>query len=296
MHDSSTGVQRIPNGTTIQNSKNLAFLGTDTAEDGTVDANYYFPQIDDLGQDDSSTTVYHSIFGVDENGTSSYSARVYIDNKSDQISNTDDTDISVPTADVNYGWSGFGMNGVTFTMDYEDSDSLEMAWTDWGTKISIADNETAEFWIPENRPSVEFVVTGASSTTTVEDGEEMTVEEGETGTFTTGTQVTVKDITYTATVSDGSTVVTSGSGFTYTTPAPLNGKAQVYTDAQSVAGPKIVVGGPAVNALATEVADMLNAAGDKVAGVYGSNIIVAGYTAADTGAAAQELISALDAI
>ncbi|MBM3282272.1 MAG: hypothetical protein FJY86_02950 [Candidatus Diapherotrites archaeon] len=295
-HTSSTSVQRIPNGSSIQNSKNLAFLGTDTGEDGTVDVNYYFPQIDDLGQDDSSTTIYNSVFGVDENGTSSYSARVYIDNKSDQISNTDDTDISVPTSDVNYGWGGFGMNGVTFNLEYEDSDSLEMAWTDWGTKISIADNETAEFWIPENRPSVEFVVTGASSTTTVEDGEEMTIEEGETGTFTTGTQVTVKDITYTATVSDGSTVVTSGSGFTYTTPAALNGKAQVYTDAQSVAGPKIVVGGPAVNALATEVADMLNAAGDKVAGVYGSNIIVAGYTAADTGAAAQELISALDAI
>ncbi len=296
MHTTSTGVQRIPNATAIQNTKQLAFLGTDTAEDGTVDLNFFLPQIDDLGQDDSSTTVFSSVFGVDENAGGNYPARVYIDNMTFDISDTDNTDITVPTVDVNYGWAtGFGMNSTTFNMEFEDADSLTAAYTDWGTKISIDDHVSAEFWIPQNRPNLSFVVTGASSTTTVEDGEEMTIEEGETGTFTTGTAVTVKDITYTATIADGSTVVTNGS-FTYKAPAPLNGKAMVYTDAQSVPGPKIVVGGPAVNALAAEVADMLNASGDKVSGVYGSNIIVAGYTAADTGAAAQELISALDAI
>ncbi len=173
------------------------------------------------------------------------------------------------------------------------------AYTEWVTKYSIEDGDTAQFWTPENRPDVEFQVTGASSTTTVEGGEEITVAEGETGTFSTGTQVSVKDITYTATIVGGGTgseVVTNGAPFTYTTPAPLNGKAMVYTTASVPAGPKIIVGGPLVNALAQEVADMLNAPGDMVAGVYGNNIIVAGYTASDTGQAAQDLIDALDAI
>jgi phosphoserine phosphatase len=79
-------------------------------------------------------------------------------------------------------------------------------------------------------------------------------------------------------------------------PAPLNGNSMVYTTANLPAGSKIIVGGPLVNSLASSVADQLNAAGDKVAMVSGSNIIVAGYTADDTGAAAQMLIDALDSI
>ena len=161
---------------------------------------------------------------------------------------------------MNYGRTAQALNGVTLSLsnDSTSSSSLASAYTDWGTKMSIADGQTAEWWIPDARPNISFLVSGESTTSTVTGGEEITVKEGETGTFTTGTTVTVKDVTYTATVTDGSTVVTNGTGFTYMTPAPLNGKAQVYTDAQSVPGPKIVVGGPAVNALATEVADLLN--------------------------------------
>lgn len=300
VHTTGNG-QSIPHGSAMQNSKQLAFLGTDTAEDGTPDKNFYFPQIDDLAQDDASSTVYSATFQVDENNGSTYPARFYIDTQTDQLPNTDDDDISFPSSDVNYGWnaSSPGANGVTFNMEYEDDDSLEMAWTDFGTKISIADHQNVEFWIPENRPQIEYIVSGASTTTEVEGGEEITVAEGETGTFSTGTTVAVKDITYTATIvggGTGSTVVTNGAPFTYTTPAPLNGKAMVYTTASVPAGPKIIVGGPLVNALAQEVADMLNAPGDVVAGVYGTNIIVAGYTAEDTGQAVQDLIDALDAI
>lgn len=290
----------IPTAGGLQKSKQLTFFGTDTGENMGLDTNFYIPQRDEFGQTPSSETVDIAWFGLDENNTSGYTLRTYIDTREDKIPVLGGTGnkISAPGSDVNYGLNIPGINGINLQLstDSSSSSSLTAAYTDWGTKFSITDGKTAEFWIPQNRETIEFVVTGASSTTTVEDGEEMTVAEGDTGTFTTGTTVTVKDITYTATVTDGSTVVTSGSGFTYTTPAALNGKAQVYTDAQSVAGPKIVVGGPAVNALATEVADVLNASGDKVAGVYGSNIIVAGYTAADTGTAAQELISALDAI
>ncbi len=286
----------IPYGSTLQNSKRLVLVGTDTAEDNTPNRPYYYPQISDVGQDNSSTTIFSATFAVDENNSSIYPAKVYIDTQQGDVPDIDDDDLSLPTSDMNYGFAGSGISGQTFTLSNESVDTaLAAAYSDWGTKWVLG-NGYVEAWMPQNRPEIEFVVTGASSTTTVVDGEELTIEEGDTGTFTTGTQVTVKDITYTATVSDGSTVVTNGDSFTYMAPAPLNGKAQVYTDAQSVPGPKIVVGGPAVNTLAAEVADMLNASGDKVAGVYGSNIIVAGYTAADTGAAAQELISALDAI
>jgi hypothetical protein len=289
----------------LQKSKNLTFFGTDRGEDGTVDSNFYVPQIDNYGQNPSAETVMTAAFGVDENNGSAFgfNTRVYIDTRDDQIPvlGGSSNKISTPTSDVNYG----GVVGVaplnnvslSLTTDSSSSSSLTDVYTDWGTRISIADGQTAEFWMPDARPNVSFTVSGESTTSEVTGGEEITVKEGETGTFTTGTQVTVKDVTYTATVTDGSTVVTNGTtGFTYKTPASLNGKAQVYTDAQSVPGPKIVVGGPAVNALASEVADLLNASGDKVSGVYGSNIIVAGYTAADTGDAAQELISALDAI
>ncbi len=297
---SGTG-QAIPVSGGLQKSKNLAFFGSDLGEDGTPDINFYVPQIDNYGKDPSAETVITAFFGVDENnGTAfGYNSRAHIDTRNDRIPllGGASNKISTPTVDVNYGRTAQALNGVTLSLsnDSTSSSSLASAYTDWGTKMSIADGQTAEWWIPDARPNISFLVSGESTTSTVTGGEEITVKEGETGTFTTGTTVTVKDVTYTATVTDGSTVVTNGTGFTYMTPAPLNGKAQVYTDAQSVPGPKIVVGGPAVNALATEVADLLNASGDKVAGVYGSNIIVAGYTAADTGTAAQELISALDA-
>ena len=193
------------------------------------------------------------------------------------------------------------INSINFTLstDTTSTSSLTDAWSDFGTKISIADGTTAEFWIPQNRPNIEFTVTGEGTSTTVEGGEEITVDEGETGTFNSGTEITVVKINYTAEIVGGgatSTVQTAGEPFTYTTPANLNGKAMVYSTASVPAGPKIIVGGPIVNALAQEVADMLNAPGDMVAGVYGTNIIVAGYTADDTGQAAQDLIDALDAI
>jgi len=286
----------IPYGSTLQNSKRLVLVGTDTGEDNTPNRPYYYPQISDVGQDNSSTTIFVATFAVDENNSSVYPAKVYVDTQQGDVPDMDDDDLSLPTSDMNYGFGGSGISGQTFTLSNESVDTaLAAAYSDWGTKWVLG-NGYVEAWMPQNRPEIEFIVTGSSSTTTVVDGEELTIEEGDTGTFTTGTQITVKDITYTATVADGSTVVTNGDTFTYMAPAPLNGKAQVYTDAQSVPGPKIVVGGPAVNTLAAEVADMLNASGDKVSGVYGSNIIVAGYTAADTGAAAQELISALDSI
>ena len=79
----------------------------------------------------------------------------------------------------------------------------------------------------------------------------------------------------------------------------------VYTDSPAPAGNRIIVGGYLVNSLAQNVVlgdgstlqEALTAPGDRVAEVLTSgDIVVAGYTAADTKAAAQELIAALDAL
>lgn len=296
--------QAIPTSGGVQNSKQLTFYGTDTGENMGLDANWYIPQRDDWGFDSSTDNVLISWFGVDENNASDYQSRIYIDNRDDEIPQLGGTGnkISSPGSDVNYGRSVAALSGQTFSLstDTSSTSSLVAAFSDFGTKISIADGETAQFWIPENRTDVEIIVTGASTTQTVTGGEEITVKEGETGSFSAGTQITVKDITYTATVEggDGSTspTVTSGGAFTYKTLAPLNGKAQVFTTNAAPAGPKVIVGGHLVNTLAQGIADRLNAPGDVVSEVVNGNIVVAGYTAEDTGTAAAELIDALDAI
>lgn len=289
----------IPYGSTLQNGKRLALVGTTVDETNTPTRPYYYPQNNDVGQDGSSTTIYVATFAVDENNSSIYPYNVYMDTQTDEVPDIDDDDLSLPTSDVNYGFGGSGLNAQTITLSNKAIDtSIQAAYSDWGTKFSLDGSGNAVFWMPQNRPEVEFVVTGASSTTTVAGGEEIEVDEGETGTFTTGTQITVKEINYTATVSAGSTSssTVAGSPFTYKTQAPLNGNLKVYTTATTLVGPKIIVGGPVVNALASEVADQLNTPGDFVAGVFGSNIIVAGYTAEDTGQAAQALINALEGI
>ncbi len=311
VNPNTTGAgQVIPTTSGLQKGKGLTFFGTDITENATVDSNYYLPQRDEFGFDPSSETVSIAFFGVDENGTTTngtttdFQYRAYIDARDDEIPELGGSSnkISAPTSDVNYGNQTVpAINSINFTLstDTTSTSSLTDAWSDFGTKISIADGTTAEFWIPQNRPNIEFTVTGEGTSTTVEGGEEITVDEGETGTFNSGTEITVVKINYTAEIVGGgatSTVQTAGEPFTYTTPANLNGKAMVYSTASVPAGPKIIVGGPIVNALAQEVADMLNAPGDMVAGVYGTNIIVAGYTADDTGQAAQDLIDALDAI
>jgi len=72
-------------------------------------------------------------------------------------------------------------------------------------------------------------------------------------------------------------------------------EALVVTDAVNVADTAIVVGGHIVNNLAVGVTEnYLTQTGDHVMGKYGGKIFVAGYTAADTGTAAQALIDAIN--
>ena len=99
------------------------------------------------------------------------------------------------------------------------------------------------------------------------------------------------------TTTTGGTEGTAGSTQTYTTYTPANIDAMnlVKMDTASVAGTKIVVGGHIVNTLAQGVTnDYLAQAGQWVMGKdTAGNIIVAGFTADDTGAATRAFIQAI---
>lgn len=107
----------------------------------------------------------------------------------------------------------------------------------------------------------------------------------------------------TSTTTGGNATVTGISGLT-TTPAtaetvvPLNTASTPLVEFDSQASttqPLIVVGGPMVNTIAASLASQgsvsLNAPGDAVVQQIGNDILVAGYTAADTQNAANALIN-----
>lgn len=166
------------------------------------------------------------------------------------------------------------------------------AYTDFGTRIVLS-NHVATLTLPENRPQFELLLSGTGTVTTTTGGEELEIAKGATGSTTAGTTIEVKDVTYAATCGAGTGACSPES---YEAIVPV-GKL-VYTDSSPPTGKVIIVGGHLVNALAKGITDdKLAAAGDKVAEKEANgDIVVAGYTASDTGAAAQELIDALDAM
>jgi hypothetical protein len=223
---------------------------------------------------------------------------VYIDTTTHNLISLPNANRTAPTSDVNYL---DGQNDVDHSLDLAgNSSSLVKSYSDFGTLADISTTSgVAIFNIPQDQPKIVFTIKTEGTTTTTTGGEELTISEGSTGTTSTGTEITVDDITYTATVvpsTGGSTTVVVTPG-TYITPAALNGKAKVYTTANPPAGKKVVVGGPMVNSFATAIADKLTKSGDWVSEVLSNgDVVVAGYTASDTGTAAQDLIDALDAI
>jgi hypothetical protein len=170
------------------------------------------------------------------------------------------------------------------------------AYTDFGSHLVLA-SHVVTMTMPENRPQFELLLSGTGTVTTTTGGEELEITKGATKATTAGTTIEVKDVTYTATCGAGTTG-TSGSctPSTYESVVPV-GKL-VYTDDSPPTGKVIIIGGHLVNTMAKGITDdKLVTAGDVVAAKQpNGDIVIAGYTAADTGAAAQELINALDAM
>lgn len=189
-------------------------------------------------------------------------------------------------------------------------------YTERGSKVTQVG--TTDFSVKVSKkigmPTFTFGSVSANGTTTV--GSDWVAKVGDTKTLSDGAKLTVKDISETV----GSCVAsTTGGTASCTTnmqgvsarimpdnvasvevsqPYDVRGSQMVMTDrdAAGVGGVVITVGGPAVNSVTSDV--LKDAAVDfkttnVVVKAFGSKIVVAGYSAADTLTAANEFIKAL---
>ncbi|MFH1224555.1 MAG: S-layer protein [Candidatus Diapherotrites archaeon] len=298
---------------TPQYNKDINFLGTDVNEGVNALEGYArgLPNLPFYWRDDTKfgggadQEYYVAWVGVDTNEDSGTAVRgydiiAYYDTYDNKLLSLPNTQLSTYTADVNFHGRE-GSNTVRFLMD-ERSDTPgqpDKAYDDFGTKYVLSGRELT-ISIPENITRSVMVVKGESVVESFTGGEELTLAKGETGTTDSGTKITVSDVTYDAKCGAGSAGTCVATPSTYKTSAGV-GVPIVYLDRDAPFGTNVIVGGPIVNQLAASVtglADELTSPGQYVAKVDSAtgNVVVAGYLAADTGKAAQELIDAIDAL
>jgi len=269
---------------------NLTSVDTGETSMQTVrDRHYYWPDIEAMGNDSTDNARIVANFSIDVN-TSDYMT-VYIDTADGDIVNLPDTELSMYTADVN-----FASYGLKLSNDTSKTGNYQALWTDNGAKVELTDDmETVTATIPENQIYLSLTVLGEGTEMTVEGGDSAEgLVVGETANL--GVDVTIEAINATAgtcTVGD-------------TTYAKVKKVGQlVYSDSPAPAGSHIIVGGYLVNRLSENVVlgdgstlqEALTSPGERVTELLlNGDIVVAGYTANDTKAAAQELISALDVL
>jgi hypothetical protein len=281
-------------------TKSLKFEGTDTQEGGDVEATdpqYYYPDALAIGGDPSDNSFYVAAVGVDNNTSNAATVdyNVYFDTATANTVTYPNTNLSMYSSDVNFS-SNLNGNAQAWTLR-NDEPYLHAAYSDWGSKISL-DSGVMTSVMPQNRKYIVMVVGGSGTSTTPTGGDSLTgLKLNETQTTPAGTKITVTSVTG----SCGGAGVCTPASFQKTVSLANN---LVYTDATPPSGKVVIVGGYLVNSLAqnltlsdgTTLQDALTKGGDMVAEqLSNGNIVVAGYTASDTGAAAQELIAALDA-
>ncbi|MFA4855253.1 MAG: S-layer protein [archaeon] len=286
------------------------FVGTDWTEKGDVGIiagglsgsnpyhPYYWPDKTDFGNDPSDNSFIIAIFQVRASGTATSAAnfRVHIDTDTDNLIQFPQDLLSNYASDVNY----FSVNDQppwSLTARTDLASALYGGVIDFGSTAKLTDDmKTATFTVPDAQIYLIMSLLGEGATQTVEGGEtSLGVKEAETVNIA-GKDISVSKINYTA----GTCTVANA-----TYPKIVSVGQLVYTDSPAPAGKHVIVGGYLVNKLAESVVlgdgstlqEALTAPGDKVAEVLSNgNIVVAGYTAMDTKAAAQELIAALDAL
>ncbi|HLC78830.1 MAG TPA: S-layer protein [archaeon] len=178
------------------------------------------------------------------------------------------------------------------------SDYLKAGYTDAATKAWLLDDDAgAKFSAPQAAEKINIVVSGVEMTRDVEGGETLTLKVGETGTTSAGSKISLTNPTGGSCnlTGDAGSAVCSANPATYQDHANINSPL-VYLDTDAPTGTNIIVGGHLVNRLAQGLADRLTAPGNKVAEVdtESGDIVLAGYTAEDTGSAVQELIDDID--
>jgi hypothetical protein len=231
---------------------------------------------------------YVSVWHLNEGSTSSPDTsdiNFYVNNQTGYLVNSQDNKAQFSGADYEVAHAAW----TNQLNEYSTSASAKLmkGTTVYGTTVEVLDG-VATVVMPEEARKVEGYVGSTDTVTTTVGGEDFEgVVAGETVTTAAGTEVTIGGIT--APSGNGVAVVPAGD--------------LVKVDTAFSNGKSIIVGGWVANTAAVnlEVAggqtldQMLITDGDYVAAELASgNIVAAGMTAADTGAAAQELIDALD--
>jgi len=291
------------------NQKSIRFEGTQTQ--GTesfgfgaeLDANhhYYIPDVPAVGGQVGDTTYYIAKFTIDEGGNAVSAAdglpdvNVFIQTDTGKLLTLPNTNLSNYSYQMDYNNTLLEPQGavsLNLRNDTTSTSYYSKAYADSGTYIEAGTDGIAVIKVPEQRPYVQAVVQSSGTTETI--------AEGETGTGKIGSvveigssKVKVKSISgITVSGADTNAPVTE----TVTVAAGLGGKGKVVQDSADP-GAAILIGGQKVNRLTralTEVTAKLAKAGDYVVEKSGNKIVVAGYTASDTGTAAQQLIACLD--
>ncbi len=289
---------------------------------------YYWPDTYDLNATNtgSTTGIYrtaifkvHESLGSSDTTLNSFGSAplftVYIDTESGNAGTVD-------TAGIGGGgkqnWTGTltggpsGVSTVSSALHYQGTDqnlsnlseytgstaNYLKAFSRNGAKIELA-SRNVSITLPNTAMKAYFTVESTGVTTETTGGESLTdLNVGSVGETPSGTKVTIDNITGTCAVGSGACTPA-----TYDKIVPVD--SLVYTDEATPTGPVVIVGGYFVNSLAENLTlgdgstlqDALTASGDYVAEkLDNGDIVVAGYTASDTGRAAQELIDALDAL
>ncbi|HOW29078.1 MAG TPA: hypothetical protein PK685_00145 [archaeon] len=237
---------------------------TDTLESSqswTVSKIYY-----DIGTDDANADTYVGATNVgattvtDTDMESMFSLTID-DSSQTAVAYIDAyTGELVDTDDSSYEAGLDQVVATGFTLNQEETDDLRFGYTTWGTKLEV-DGGTFTATVPEDKLYGKVFVGNGTTTTEGTEGTDAT-----TGSYTT------------------------------TVPANVDPINLVKSDLASVAGTKIIVGGHLANKLAVGVTnDYLTQAGQWVMGkdTTTGNIVVAGFTADDTGAATRAFITAI---
>ena len=289
-----------------ENSHTLSFSGTSTSATETPSApnvGYYIPDTE-LGDQvpgvEGDGTYYVAQFQVGD-GLGTISTWLNTTNNKLFGAGNSISDLSGLSADAN--WTNGSLNhklkfGGTGTI-------VKKAYTDWGSLIDISDEKTTVITMPQNRRYAKFTVRGQATAQEREGGETFEgVVAKETVTTSDGVEITVSGINYTPGVG-------TGTGNVKVEPANVmtvvNAGSLVKTDSSAFGGGnKVIVGGYKVNNLARNVTlsdgssleDVLTSASSAYVldRTSSGDIVAAGYTADQTGQAAQALINELEAL
>lgn len=224
-------------------------------------------------------------FNVQENVTGK-SVDFYIDYYTqDLVNKADDWTTPYPgQADINAMFTGQ-------KLDQDKSDDLKHAYSEYGSYVAV-DGYEGYIQIPEAKRFLKIFIGGGATLSpeligdTLELSEIGAIVKGENG---TQAKLDSYDITAGAVSTEGAIIPGNWN---------VNNNRLVWLDQEAPSTPLIIVGGYKVNSLAVGtygLEDIVTVSGQYVAGIAeNNNLIVAGMDAADTAAAAKELITAIE--